>query len=186
MFAPAIRLSPGRTPLRFIAAAATLALLACGGGDGPADDITGPPASPTVDIYGTWFLVSVSGEPVPARINQFYDDQLDLTVKAELVNGHVTLKQDQTFEFAFVSRATAGSFVGPDIPIPAEGALQGGTWIRDGNVLHRVRGPGEEADSLVLTASGTLQWVVKFPQGAPENTVLVGQTLTFTHDLSPQ
>jgi hypothetical protein len=44
---------------------------------------------------------------------------LDLTAKAELVNGHVTLKQDQTFEFAFVTRATAGSFVGPDIRSPS-------------------------------------------------------------------
>jgi hypothetical protein len=181
MFAPALRSSPGRTAINFIAAAATLVLVACAGGEGSGDGIADPPESPTADIYGTWFLVSVSGEPVPARINQFYDDQLDLTVKAELVNGHVTLKQDQTFEFAFVTRATAGSFVGPDIPIPGEGALQGGSWIRDGNVLHRVRGPGEPADSLVLTASGTLQWVVQFSQGAPETTVLVGQTLTFTH-----
>jgi hypothetical protein len=186
MFAPALRRSPGRTTVGFIAAAATLVLLACGGGEGSSDGIAGPPATPTPDIYGTWFLISVSGEPVPARINQFYDDQLDLTVKAELVNGHVTLKPDQTFEFAFVTRATAGSFVGPDIPIPAEGALQGGSWLRDGNVLHRVRSPGEPADSLVLTASGTLQWVVEFPQGAPENTVLVRQTLTFTHDVSPE
>jgi hypothetical protein len=108
---------------------------------------------------------------------------LDLTVKAELVNGHLTLKQDQTFEFGFVTRATAGSFVGPDIPVPAEGALQGGSWVREGNVLHRVRSPGEPADSLVLTASGTLEWVVKFLQGAPENTVLVGQTLTFINDV---
>jgi hypothetical protein len=186
MFALALRRSPGRTALSFLAAAATLVLLACDGGEGPGEDIAGPPPSPTAEIYGTWFLTSVSGEPVPARINQFYDDQLDLTVKAELVNGHVTLKPDQTFEFAFVSRATVGSFVGPDIPIPAEGALQGGTWIRDGNVLHRVRAAGEPGDSLVLTASGTLQWVVKFPQGAPENTVLVGQTLTFIHGNSAE
>ena len=180
MFAPALRRPSGRTAFTFLATAATLALLACGaGGDGTGDDISGPPDPPSDNIYGTWFLVSVSGEPVPARINQFYDSQLDLTVKAELVNGHVTLKQDQTFEFAFVTRATAGSFVGPDIPIPAEGALQGGTWIREGNVLHRVRGPGQPADSLVLRAGGKLEWVVPFPQGAPENTVLVGQTLTF-------
>ena len=187
MFAPALGHPSGRTALNFIAAAATLAVLACGaGGDGPGEDIAGPPEPPSANIYGTWFLVSVSGEPVPARINQFHDSQLDMTVKAELVNGHVTLKQDQTFEFAFVTRATAGSFVGPDIPIPAEGALQGGTWIREANVLHRVRGQGEPADSLVLTASGTLQWVVKFPQGAPGNTVDVGQTLTFIHDAPPE
>ena len=79
-----------------------------------------------------------------------------------------------------------GSFVGSDIPIPAEGVLQGGSFVRDGNVLHRVRGPGQPADSLVLTASGTLEWVVPFPQGAPENTVLVGQTLTFINDAPPE
>jgi hypothetical protein len=99
MFALALRRSPGRTALSFLAAAAALVLLACDGGEGSGEDIAGPPAPPTADIYGTWSLVSVSGEPVPARINQFYDDQLDLTVKAELVNGHLTLKQDQTFEF---------------------------------------------------------------------------------------
>jgi hypothetical protein len=187
MFAPATRRPARRTAFTFVVAAATLALFACGGGgSGAGDDISGPADPPSDNIYGTWFLVSVSGEPVPARINQFYDSQLDLTVKAELVNGHVTLMQDQTFEFAFVTRATAGSFVGPDIPIPAEGALQGGTWIREGNVLHRVRGPGQPADSLVLTAGGRLEWVVPFPQGAPENTVMVGQTLTFIHDAPPE
>ena len=53
-------------------------------------------------------------------------------------------------------------------------------------MLHRVRGPGQPADSLVLTASGTLQWVVPFQQGAPENPVLVGQTLTYIHDAPPE
>jgi hypothetical protein len=90
-----------------------------------------------------------------------------VTVKAELVSGLLTLKHDQTFEYAFVSRATVGSIVGPDILIPPEGVFQGGAWVRAGNVLHRVRGPGQAADSLVLAGS-KLRWVVAFPQGAPE------------------
>jgi hypothetical protein len=181
MFAPALRRPAGRTAFTFLATVATLALLACGaGGDG--GDISGPPDPPSDNIFGTWFLESVSGEQLPARVNQYRDDQSDATVKAELVKGHVILNQDQTFEYAFVIRATAGSIVGPDIPIPAEGALQGGAWVRDGNVLRRVRGAGQPADSLVLTGS-KLRWVVSFPQGAPGNTVDVAQTLIFSQNL---
>jgi hypothetical protein len=102
-----------------------------------------------------------------------------VTVKAELVNGHVTFLQNETFEFAFVIRATVGSIVGPDIPTPAEGAIPGGAWVRDGNVLHRVRGPGLPADSLVLIGNGKLQWVMTFPQGPPGSTVEADQTLIF-------
>ncbi len=184
MLGSTLRRSSGRTAITCLAAAATLTLLACGAGGG-GDDISGPADPPSDNIYGTWYLVSVSGEPLPARVNQYRDSQLDLTVKNELVRGFVTLKQDQTFEFAFVSRATVGSLVGDDILIPAEGVLQGGAWVRDGNVLRRVRGPGQPADSLVLTGSGQLQWVVSFPQGAPGNTVDVGQTLTYIHDAPP-
>jgi hypothetical protein len=183
MFAPALRRPAGRTAFTFIAAAATLALLACGaGGDGGGEDISGPADPPSDNIFGTWFLESVSGEQLPARVNQYHDSQLDVTIKAELVTGYVTLKQDQTFEYAFVSRATVGSFVGPDIATPPEGALQGGAWVRDGNVLRRVRGPGQPADSLVLTGS-KLRWVLVFPQGAPGNTVDVAQTLIFSQNL---
>ncbi len=185
MLASTLRRSSGRAAFSLIAAAATLALLACGAG-GTGDDVSGRPNPPSDNIYGTWFLVSVSGEQLPARVNQYRDSQLDVTVKNEIVLGYVTLKPDQTFEFAFVTRATVGSFVGSDIPIPAEGVLPGGSFVRDGNVLHRVRGPGQPADSLVLTASGTLQWVVPFQQGPPENTVLVGQTLTYIHDAPPE
>lgn len=126
-------------------AAATLALLACGAGEG--EDISGPPDPPSESIFGTWVLESVSGEGIPARVNQYRDAQLDLIVKTELVRGLLTLKHDQTFEYAFVIRATVGSIVGPDILVPAEGVFQGGAWVRTGNVLHRVRGPGQPADS---------------------------------------
>ena len=180
MFAPALRRLSGRTAFSFIAAATTLALLACGAsGDG--GDVSGP-SEPPSNIFGTWILESVSGEKLPARINEFRDAQLDVTVKAELVSGQLTLKQDQTFEYAFVSRATAGSFVGPDILIPPDGALQGGAWVRDGNVLRRVRGAGQPADSLVLTGS-KLRWAVAFPQGPPGSTIDVAKTLIFSQNL---
>jgi hypothetical protein len=183
VFAPATRRPARRTAFTFMVAAATLALFACGGGgDGAGDDISGPPDPQSDNIFGTWILESVSGEQLPARVNQFRDDQLDVLVKAELVSGQLTLKQDQTFEYAFVSRATVGSFVGPDILIPPEGALQGGAWVRDGNVLHRIREAGQPADSLVLTGS-KLRWVVAFPQGAPGSTIDVAQTLLFGRNL---
>jgi hypothetical protein len=56
MFASALRRPCGRTTFTFIAAAATLALVACGAGG----DISGPAGPPSDNIFGTWVLESVS------------------------------------------------------------------------------------------------------------------------------
>ena len=168
-----------RTAHAVVATAATLALFACSAGGG--GDV-GPSDPPSDDIYGTWFLESVSGELLPGRINQFRDEQLEINVKEEIIAGFLILKQDQTFEFAFVTRATAG----PDIPIPAEGALPGGKFRREGNLLRRIRSTGETGETgeaLVLTGDGKLQWVLSFPQGAPGSAVDVPQTLTYSQSL---
>jgi hypothetical protein len=134
-------------------------VLACGGGS---DSGTGP----NDNIYVTYDLESIDGDPVPSVLFQGHDDQVDEDFMHEIVTGFIRLDSDNTIKSVLVQRVSFGDF-GATTSIPAQGELNLGSFTRSGNTLVLTRGDGS-ISNLTLSDNGRAITEVKtLPVGLP-------------------
>ena len=133
--------------------------LACGGGG---DAGTGP----SDDIYVTYDLESIDGDPVPSVLFQGHDEQVDEDFLHEIVTGYIRLDRDNTIKTVLVQRVSFGDF-GATTSIPPEGEANMGSFTRNGNTLVLTRGDGT-VSNLTLSDNGRAITEVKtLPTGLP-------------------
>jgi len=162
----------GASALRAAGALCLTALLTggCGGGkdgSGPASD----------NIYVTYDLKSIDGDPLPAKVNQYFDPQLGELFINEFVAGFIRLDKDNTIKAVYVQRVSVGDF-GSTTSIPPTGELLIGGFTREGNVLTIRR---DDGFTRTFTLSGkTITEVFSMPQGAPGNSVDVPLTFVYS------
>jgi len=162
----------GLSVLRAVVLLSLMALLTTGCGGGK--DGSGPGGD---NIYVTYDLKSIDGDPLPAKVNQYLDTQLDELFINEFVSGYIRLDRDDTIKAVYVQRVSVGDF-GATTSIPPEGELLVGGFTREGNVLTIAR---DDGFTRTFTLSGkTITEVLSMPQGAPGNTVDVPLTFVYS------
>lgn len=150
----------------------TAPALACGGGG---DAGLGPNA----DIFVTYDLESIDGDPVPSVLFQGHDDQVDEDFMHEIVTGYIRLDRDNTIKSVLVQRVSFGDF-GATTSIPAQGELNLGSFTRNGNTLVLTRGDGT-ISNLTLSDNGRAITEVKtLPVGLPGATTDVQFAFIYT------
>lgn len=154
----------GRRSAPFTSVATLLSLagtgvLACGGGN---DGGTGP----NDDIYVTYDLESIDGDPVPSVLFQGHDEQVDEDFLHEIVTGYIRLDRDNTIKTVLVQRVSFGDF-GATTSIPPEGEGNLGSFTPNGNTLVLTRGDGS-VSNLTLSDNGRAITEIKtLPIGLP-------------------
>lgn len=133
--------------------------LACGGGS---DAGTGP----NDDIYVTYDLESIDGDPVPAVLFQGHDDQVDEDFLHEIVTGFIRLERDNTIRSVLVQRVSFGPF-GATTNIPAQGEANLGSFTRSGNTLVLTRGDGTISNLTLSDNDRAITEIKTLPVGLP-------------------
>ena len=138
---------------------AAAGVLACGGGS---DGGTGP----SDDIYVTYDLESIDGDPVPSVLFQGHDDQVDEDFLHEIVTGFIRLDRDNTIKSVLVQRVSFGDF-GATTSIPPNGELNLGSFTRNGNTLVLTRGDGTVSNLTLGDNGRSITEVKTLPTGLP-------------------
>jgi hypothetical protein len=154
----------------FTRAAVALALLgaACAtededpaGPSGPSPAEPGPiepgPVEPAPTVVGTYALISVDGDPVPAPLGEPVEDD-DFTINASIESGLLILNPDSTYLFEVHGRVVA---TGVPFEQPLDFETAGIYEVGEGTIL--LREPDSNSGVVHSLDGGTITMISPFP-----------------------
>jgi hypothetical protein len=139
------------------------------GGPGPVEPGPVEPGPTLPDVAGTYQLVSVDGDPVPAPLGEPVEDD-DFTINAVIETGLLILNPDSTYLFEVHGRVVATG-------VPFEQALDFETAgiyeVGENTIL--LREPDSNSGVVHPVSGGTITMTSPFPgpDGEPVETTLV-------------